>query len=303
MADRRGNSIERYYASKEKRQKKRKARIYVFLTLFCLAAFLILSLTVFFNINTFEVSGNKKYTEAQVIAATGLETGDNLFRLNKFKIADKMVVDLPYISSVNIYRKLPTTLCVEVQETKARLVVYNNGQFVLMDETFNVLEVREKLPKGTAAYLIGVKLSEAKPGQTAVFEKDTLRQTVSALMQGLGEHFEIDKVSAIDVTELHALRLYYDQHRVKILLGNTERLDEKLQMAQNAISQNGLTEKARIDISSADAAYYRVLSEEETDDPKQMLLGKAKAKEDKAYIKNEESENDENQVDGETDSE
>lgn len=303
MADRRGNSIERYYASKEKRQKKRKARIYVFLTLFCLAAFLILSLTVFFNINTIQVSGNKKYTEAQVITATGLETGDNLFRLNKFKIADKMVVDLPYISSVNIYRKLPTTLCVEIQETKARLVVYNNGQFVLMDETFKVLEVREKLPKGSAAYLIGVKLSEAKPGQVAVFEKETLQQTVSTLMQGLGEHFDIDKVSAIDVTELHALRLYYDRHRVKILLGNTERLDEKLQMAQNAISQNGLTEKARIDISSADAAYYRVLSEEEIDDPKQMLLGKAKAKEDKAYIKNEQNENDENQADGEVTSE
>ncbi len=290
MADRRGNSIERYYASKKRRQKKRKVRLYVFLTLFCLASFLILSLTVFFNINTFEVSGNKTYSDAKVIEATGLEQKDNLFRLNKFKIADKMVVDLPYLSSVNIYRKLPTTLCIEVQETKASLVAYNNGMFVLMDNDFKVLEVRKKLPKGPA-YLIGVKLSEATIGKTAVFEKEPLQQIVSTLLNGITNHFDADKVSAIDVTQLHALRLYYDNHRVKILLGNTERLKEKLQMAQNVIAQNGLTEQARIDITGADAAYYRVLSEEELDDPKQMLLGKAKAKEDKSYVKNEDEEN------------
>ncbi len=286
MADRRGNSIERYYASKERRQKKRKVRLYVFLTLFCLVSFLVLSLTVFFNINTFEVSGNTTYSADEIIAATGLEQKDNLFRLNKFKIADKMVVDLPYISAVNIYRKLPTTLCIEVQETKARLVAYDNGMYVLMDDTFKVLEVRKNLPTGVA-YLIGVKFSETTIGQKAVFEKDTLQQTVVTLMGAIKEKFDADKVSALDVTELHALRLYYDNHRVKILLGNTERLNEKLQMAQNAISQNGLTEQARIDITSADAAYYRVLSEEELDDPKQMLLGKAKAKDDKAYNKTE----------------
>lgn len=290
MADRRGNSIERYYASKKKRQKKRKVRLYVFLSLFCLTSFMVLSLTVFFNINTFEVSGNKTYSADEIIAATGLEQKDNLFRLNKFKIADKMVVDLPYISAVNIYRKLPTTLCIEVQETKARLIAYDDGMFVLMDDTFKVLEIRKNLPTG-AAYLIGVKLSEATIGRKAVFEKETLQQTVATLISAVTDNFDADKVSALDVTELHALRLYYDNHRVKILLGNTERLKEKLQMAQNAISQNGLTEQARIDITSADAAYYRVLSEEELDDPKQMLLGKAKAKDDKAYNKTEPQEN------------
>ncbi len=287
MADRRGNSVERYYASKEKQRKKRKRRLYFFLTVFCLAAFLVLSLTVFFNINTFEISGNSVYSDTQIITAAGLGEGDNLFRLNKFKIAEKMVVELPYLGSVNIYRKLPTTLCIEVQETRASLVAYSGGKYVLMDPSLKVLEVRDELPEGPA-YLIGVKLTDTTLGAKAVFEKDTLEQTVGTLVQGLEDHFDHEKVSAIDVTELHALRVYYDNHRIKVLLGNTERLEEKLQMAQNAISQNGLTEKARIDITGADAAYYRVLTEEEADDPEQMLLGKAKAKEDKAYNKNEE---------------
>ena len=294
MADRRGNSVERYYASKKKQQKKRKVRLYFFLSLFVVAAFIILSLTVFFNINSFEVSGNHIYSDAQIITAAGLGQGDNLFRLNKFKIAEKMVVELPYLGSVNIYRKLPTTLCIEVQETQARFVAYNNGRFVLMDSSLKVLEVLDELPQG-AAYLIGVKLSDATPGNKAVFEKETLEQTVNTLIQGLQDNFDYEKVSAIDMTELHALRVYYDNHRVKVLLGNTEHLKEKLQLAQNAISQNGLSEKARIDITGGNAAYYRVLEEEETDDPEQMLLGKAKAKEDKAYQKGQEEESSENE--------
>lgn len=292
MADRRGNSVERYYASKKKQQKKRKARLYFFLTLFVVSAFIILSLTVFFNINSFEVSGNHVYTDAQIITAAGLGQGDNLFRLNKFKIAEKMVVELPYLGSVNIYRKLPTTLCIEVQETQARFAAYNDGRFVLLDSSLKVLEVLDELPQGPA-FLIGVKLSEATPGTKAVFEKDTLEQTVNTLIQGLQNNFDYDKVSAIDMTELHALRVYYDNHRVKVLLGNTEHLEEKLQLAQNAISQNGLSEKARIDITGTNAAYYRVLDEEETDDPEQMLLGKAKAKEDKAYQKDQDTESSE----------
>jgi len=282
MANRKGNSVERYYASKEKNRKKKKARLYFFLTLFTLAAFVVLSLTVFFNINNFEISGNTVYSDAQIIAATGLKEGSNLFRLNKFKIADEMVVELPYVGSVNIYRKLPTTLCIEVQETKASFVAHHNGRFVLLDSSLKVLETRNQLPEGPA-YLIGVKLTDVTLGGKAGFEKDTVEQTLGMIIDGLKDHFDYEKVSAIDVSELHALRVYYDNHRVKVMLGNTERLEEKLQMAQNAISQNGLTEKARIDITSADAAYYRVLSDEETDDPEQMLLGKAEAKDDKAY--------------------
>ena len=300
MADRRGNSVERYYASKEKHRKKKKARLYFFLSLFCIVAFFVLSLTVFFNINRFEVSGNHIYSQSEILTAAGLQEGDNLFRLNKFKIADKMVVDLPYIGSVNIYRKLPTTLCIEVQETSADLIVYHNGRFVLLDSSLKVLDVQDKLPE-KGIYLIGVKLTDVKLGTKATFEKETLEQTVTTLISGLRAHFDYEKVSALDVTELHALRLYYDQHRVKVLLGNTDRLEQKLQMAQNTVSQNGLTEKARIDITSADAAYYRVLTDEEIDDPEQMLLGKAKAKEDKAYQKNED-EGEETEPEGEEES-
>ncbi|MBR5782669.1 MAG: FtsQ-type POTRA domain-containing protein [Clostridia bacterium] len=284
MADRRGNSVERYYASKKKRRKSRKAKLYIFLTLFCITAFIVLSLTVFFNIKNFEVQGNVTYSKSRIIKVMGLAEGDNLFRLNKFKIAETLSKELPYISSVEIYRKLPTTLCVDVQECSAALVVYSGGKYILLNSELKVLEEKEELPEGIA-YLIGAEFAELKVGNTAVFAKDTIQQQVLALMDGLQQHFDFSKISAIDVTESYNLRLYYDNHRVKILLGNTDDLSDKLQMAQTTVKQNSVSEYARIDITASTSAYYRALGEEEIDDVEQMLLGNAVANEDKTYEK------------------
>lgn len=282
MADRRGNSVERYYAAKRKRRKAKKRRIYFTLSLFCILTFVVLSLTVFFNIRSFRVQGNTSYSTEQIIAATGLKEGDNLFRLNKFKIADSMLEKLPYLGSVEIYRKLPTTLCIDVQETKARLVAYSGGKYVLMDEHLKVLEIKEELPEGLT-YLVGLTLIEPTVGKTAAAEKENHTVLLDTLIDALYERFDPEKISAIDLTEVYSLRVYYDQHRVKILLGNSDQLNDKLQMAQNAIEQNGISEKARIDITNPGAAYYRVLEEEETDDLVGMLQGTATAKEEKAY--------------------
>ena len=289
MADRRGNSVERYYASKQKRRKSRRAKLYAFLILFCIATFVILSLTVFFNIRSFSVQGNTTYSKAQIIASTGLAEGDNLFRLNKFKIAEAMQEKLPYICAVEIYRKLPTTLCIDVQESGAAMVAYHGGKYVLLSSKLKVLEFKEELPEGVC-YLIGVKFGELAVGKPAVFEKATTEQMLGTLLSEVQEHLDFSKVSALDLTESYNLRLYYDNHRIKVLLGASEKLDDKLQMASTTIRQNGVSEYARIDITTATSAYYRVLEEEEIDDLGQMLIGKATAKKDKTFDKVDETE-------------
>ncbi|MBQ6947642.1 MAG: FtsQ-type POTRA domain-containing protein [Clostridia bacterium] len=301
MADRRGNSVERYYAGKQKKRKRRKTKLYFGLILFCIITLIVLSLTVFFNIRSFRVQGNNIYTAEQIVSAVGLEEGDNMFRINKFHLQDQLTESLPYIGTVRIYRKLPTTLCIDVQETKARLVACKGTDFVLMDQNFKVLEVRDAVPKDVT-YLIGCGIKEYQVGHTAVFEKETTAALVEQMLSALYERFDPLEISAIDITELHALRVYYDHHRVKLMLGANEKLGEKLQMAENAIAQNGINEKARIDITNPSAAYYRALDEEEVDDVEQMLLGKAKPKEEKPYQSQQTPEEEDQTTDGEEES-
>lgn len=291
MAERKGSSVERYYAAKQKKQKQKKVRAYFFLTVFSIAIFITLSLTVFFNIRSFSVQGNTRYSNAQIIKASGIAEGDNLFRLNKFKIEEMMETELPYLGSIRIYRKLPTTLCFEVEETTAAFTTYQNGKFVILNEKMKVLQISDTLPMGIA-YLIGDTVHEPKVGHIAGFSGEGTNAVCEELLPILRENFDFDKITALDVSDRYNIRIYYDNNRIKILLGNAEDLTQKIKMAQGTIDKNGLTETARIDVTNSGAAYYRVLSEEERDDTLAMLKGEATAKDDKAYANTENEETD-----------
>lgn len=281
MADRKGNSVERYYASKKKRQKRKRVRIYSVLILISIAVFITLSLTVFFNITSFEVSGNKTYSTEQIITAAGLSEGDNLFRLNKFKMIEKLLVDLPYLQEVTISRRLPTTLCIEVKETTATFTAYKDGKYVLLSDQLKILGSADKVPKGVA-FIVGDTVKEIASGYEAVFENGS-EEIIKNIVAQTKDEFWTKQIGAVDVSQRYNLRVYYQNNRVKILLGNSDKLGDKLQMACEAIKKNSSSEYARIDITDGKAAYYRVLAEDEIDDITAMLLGKAKAKTDKFY--------------------
>ena len=50
------------------------------------------------------------------MAVTGIQIGDNLFRMNKFAIQDHVKEEMPYIEDILIRRKLPSTITIAVQE-------------------------------------------------------------------------------------------------------------------------------------------------------------------------------------------
>ncbi|MEA4934850.1 MAG: FtsQ-type POTRA domain-containing protein [Lawsonibacter sp.] len=77
---------------------------------------LTMGATVFFQVETVVVSGNSRYTQEEVIQATGIQIGDNLFRMNKYQIAKQVLQALPYVEEVMIRRSLPSTILITVSE-------------------------------------------------------------------------------------------------------------------------------------------------------------------------------------------
>lgn len=70
-------------AHKKRRRRRRRGKMtlhYIFLLFFLLAAGITLSLTVFFEVESISVIGTDKYTQEEIIATSGLQVGENLFR-------------------------------------------------------------------------------------------------------------------------------------------------------------------------------------------------------------------------------
>lgn len=134
------NSVERYYVRKKRRKKRAKMVFFSLLFVLMLLTLAILSVTVFFNAEQIRVEGNSKYTIEELLETGGLKIGQNLFRLDKFEVIEKMET-LPYVKEVTIKRKLPNTLTVKVVENEPVIWLPATGGVALLNEEYRVLEL------------------------------------------------------------------------------------------------------------------------------------------------------------------
>ena len=146
------NSVERYYQKKKKRRRRAKTVFFTLLFALLLLTFAILSVTIFFNAETIVVEGNTHYTAQQFLDQGGLKIGQNLFRLDKFKVIEKME-EFPYVKSVKIRRHLPNKLQITVVENTPVVWAEYGGGALLLNEEYRVLEA------------VPMKLKETSPPQ------------------------------------------------------------------------------------------------------------------------------------------
>lgn len=115
---------------KRRRNRGRLGLLFKLLCLAALAAAVVFGATVFFQVETIAVSGNNRYTQEEIITASGVQIGDNLFRMNKGEIAQRIRESLPYVGAATVQRRLPSTLVIQVEEWDAvgRVEVYTESQ-------------------------------------------------------------------------------------------------------------------------------------------------------------------------------
>ena len=104
---------------KRKRGKGRLGPLFKLLCAGAVAVALTMGATVFFQVETVAVTGNSRYSQEEIIKATGIQTGDNLFRMNKYQIAHQVLQGLPYVEEITIRRSLPSTIVITVKEWDA----------------------------------------------------------------------------------------------------------------------------------------------------------------------------------------
>lgn len=76
MARRRGSA--------RRRRRGGSGFLYKLLSVFLICGCLVAAITLFFRVDTVVITGEKRYTEAEIRQASGVGDGDNLFLLNKY---------------------------------------------------------------------------------------------------------------------------------------------------------------------------------------------------------------------------
>jgi len=109
--------------------------------LLLLIIFAVVSFTigVFFRVSTIEVRGAVIYTDEEIIEAAGIDIGDNLFFINRFKAAGNVYARLPYISTASVDRSMPNKVIITVTESRVAARVFDGESWWSVDAGLKVL--------------------------------------------------------------------------------------------------------------------------------------------------------------------
>lgn len=245
---------------KHKRRNQRKGgrffRLYIILSALAILAAIVAGSMVFFKAHTFEVQGNQRYTQEELLEAAGIQEGENLFRIPRREIAKRMEASLPYLKKVTIYLWPPEQVIITVEETQPAAALDSGGTLWYMDSDGKLLE-RPESNEGYPAVTGLTLLSPSEGTRIAVGEEDDLKaKGLLGLLTALEEKELLDQVQSIDLSAgSYVAMLYEDRLTVKMGLNDDFGYDLKmLQAAQESYIQDTWleTDSGTLDMTKRD---------------------------------------------------
>lgn len=246
--------------------RKRRSKMtlyYVLIGIVAIAAVSVLSVTVLFNISSFVVAGDTSYSDEEIIAACGIEKGDNLLRINIGEAEERIVSKLVYIDSAQISRGFPNRLVVNVEPARPALSFAGGSSYYIISERGRLLEIGEisadcPVVKGfspAADTVIGAQLEDDDDGRVSI----ALQMMEYMRQYGLDRYCEINLSDTLNIT------LTYDD-RIEMELGASTRLEDKFYYA-SLLLRDEITaaERCTLILSNPDRVVKRPIYDNDTD--------------------------------------
>ena len=193
------------------RRGRRFGVLYKLLTLVVVCAAAVLALTLFFKVESVEVTGNSRYSAQEIQDACGVQLGDNLYLLSKPDMVQRLHQQLPYIDEVRITRQLPNTLCVQVTEFSTVYAVEQEGTVWLLTSGGKIVETAAE--RGDTPLIDGCELLAPSLSGDVSFalELQNRQESLFALLTALESAELTEGVRAIHLGDPTVLTMDYTE--------------------------------------------------------------------------------------------
>ena len=217
-------------------------------TIFALPAPLGGVAALLLRVETVTVDGNVRYTDGEILTASGIHAGDSMLLIRKDKLLRKITASCPHVETVEIEKTYPTALTIRVTETGALYFTRVRDRVCTLDASLRVIECTDAVDG-----LIELRLPEIKSaveGSALVFADAEDDARVRAMLETLGGADDVLALDCLDLRDRYNITAYA-AGRAEILFGDAAQLDVKLRIARQVYS-NALAEGSdgtRIDVS------------------------------------------------------
>lgn len=228
---------ENIYIRRAKR--KRFIKRFIVIMIIAIIAFsFFLWKTNIFNLNNIIVTGDTLITKDYIIDEMNNFKGENIVFLKKEDIIKKIKFN-PYVKSLQIERKLPNSMVLEVEESKGLYYIYDGDDFniissdlIILEKTYEVHEEKliEIRGKGITGKVVGDKIDES-------YRTTNILEEVYKEYEVIKSKNESFNITALEIEDLSSIKVYFGD--IKVLIGSDENFRKKMSDAIN-IYKTGL---------------------------------------------------------------
>lgn len=236
-------------AGQYRRAKRRTAPLVAVLScvLLCLAL-LGAAAALLLRVETVEVNGNVRYTDSEILEASGIRIGDSMLFISRDKLFRKIAAVCPHVEQLELEKNYPSAVTIRVTETGAVYFTQVRDRICTLDASLRVIECADATDG-----LIELCLPEVKSaieGSSLVFADAADDARVRAALDVLGEADDVLALDCIDLRDRYNIAAYA-AGRAEIQFGDAAKLDVKLRIARqvyaDALAEN--SSGTRIDVS------------------------------------------------------
>lgn len=234
--------VERDDSKKRIRRRKRKMNLYgLIVILIVIAAGITMCYTFLFNINEIRVSGESdQYSAEDIVAASGINKGDNLFRLDSQECERNILDNLIYIETADVDRDFPSSINITVSKCiPAYNVVYDNS-CLLVSQKGKILSDNAFITEGLTI-IYGTDPADPTPGKMFQSSDEQKNDAFYELIQTLEDTPTI-KIESLDMTDKYSL-LSNLNNSIIFKMGNWTDIRYKLNMATDVMQDENVTGK------------------------------------------------------------
>jgi len=217
-----------------------------FIVLFLTAAYILVRSSIF-EVREIRVSGNNILTEENIVSISGINPGENIFKLNLKETAQRFT-GIPLIKSVNLSRRLPSTVEIRVVERRACALLPVDSGFIQVDDEGVCLQ-KGDIQVNQLPVITGIKADIPAPGER--IQSETLISAL-AVVKELSAAL-LTQLSEINVSEDMAVA--YTLDRIQCRFGTTDDIKQKGEVLEKLLNELNTKDKIieYIDLSCKEA--------------------------------------------------
>lgn len=171
---------------KIKIKKKVKIAIYGFVLLAILSIYTVLNSKIF-DLKEIDLKGNIILTESDIMKITSIELEKNLFQYKIGKL-ERSIKKNPYIKDVNIKRKFPNKLVINIEENTEDAIIENNNKYVYINKNGKILGEKKDISNKNIPIIKNVKIEEYNVGGNIKLKEETKQNRLLYLLEYLDDN-------------------------------------------------------------------------------------------------------------------